>query len=68
MEKLKKKVNNENNFRSFEKGTFQHCLGKKPKNCIFAAVVALICNGTEKIGTEKNKLKVGLGLAPELHY
>jgi len=31
MEKLKKKVNNENNFWSFEKGTFQHCLEKSQK-------------------------------------
>ena len=68
MEKLKKKVNNENHFRSFEKGTFQHCLGKKPKTCIFVAAVALILNGTVTIGTEKNKLKVGFGLAPELYY
>ena len=51
MEKHKKKVNNENNFRSFEKGTFQHCLGKKPKTCIFVAAVALILNGMVTIGT-----------------
>ena len=40
MEKLKKKVNNENNFRSFrsfEKGTFQHlgAIRKKAKNLYF---------------------------------
>ena len=61
MEQLKKKVNNENNVWSVEKGTFQQCLGKKPKNSIFVAVVALILNGTKHIGTEKNKLKVGPG-------
>jgi len=33
---------------SLEKGIVQCCLGKKQKNSIFVAAVALILNGTEQ--------------------